>query len=340
MLRDDLLTGVRVWGVRRVPARNLAVLAGASAVLGLALFWNWPLVLGAVATVAAVYAGRGHRRPGRAPELTGPGWLFGGERLAFRSVSEVHDLEPDRVADRLAARYGLADSVDLVLWLVAWDKTGRPWTLVQERFDDDLAHITATAVAPVPGACDPYLEAQRLSLIETGFALVDVVVLGWGTDSSLERPRDALLVIGRTGAGAEELGSHQYEGGGRRSHLVELHPESVARSLGAVDARRWHAAAVRGLVRCMALLFPGSGALIEELVAEPWRNHRMFRRLDRLTTAPVGSDEAAPAVVPPVVLKVVDGGLTEEVEERSVAPRIDRALSWERTARAIPTRYA
>ena len=337
-MRDNLLTGVRVWGVRRVPARNLAVLAGAAAALGLALVWNWSFVLGAVVAAALAYAARSERGLEMPTEAGGPGWVFGGERLAFRPVSEVLDLKPGEIAERLAARYGPSDRVDLVLWMVAWDKTGKPWTLVQDRFGDDLAPITATAVAEVPGACDPYLEAQRLSLAETGFALVDVVVIGWGPDSSLAGPRDALLVIGRTGAGAEELGSHRYEGGGRVSHLVELHPDSVARSLGNVDARRWHAAAVRGLVRCMELLYPGAGALLEELVAEPWRSRRMFRRLDRLTTVPVEEEE--PVIVPPVVLKVVDGGLTEEVEERIVLPRIDRALSWERSGRTVPTRYA
>lgn len=330
-----------MWGVRRVPARNLAVLAGAAAVLGLAIVWNWSFVLGAVVAAAVVYAARPERGLESADEVGGSGWAFGGERLAFRPVSEVLDLRPGEIADRLAARYGPSDRVDLVLWLVAWDKTGKPWTLVQDRFGDDLAPITATAVAEVPGACDPYLEAQRLSLSETGFALVDVVVIGWGTDSSLGGTRDALLVIGRTGAGAEELGSHQYEGGGRVSHLVELHPDSVARSLGNVDARRWHAAAVRGLVRCTEMLYPGAGSLLDELVAGPWRNRRMFRRLDRLTTVIVADDSAeAPTVVPPVVLKVVDGGLTEEVEDRVLMPRIDRALSWERSGRTVPTRYA
>jgi hypothetical protein len=324
--------------VRRVPARNIAVLAGTSAVTGLALLWNWLVAVAFVAVALLVLARRSDRglEPPAVPG--GSGWLFGGERLAFRPVSEVLGLEPAEIADRLAVRYGPADRVDMVLWVVASDKTGKPWTLVQDRFGDDLAPITATVVASVAGACDPYLEAQRLSLVETGFALVDVVVIGWGTDSSLDGPRDALLVVGRTSAGAEELGSHTYHGGGRVSHLVELHPDSVARSLGSVDARRWHAAAVRGLVRCMEILYPGTAGLLDELVAEPWRNRRMFRRLDRLTTAPAA--EEASEIVPPVVLKVVDGGLVEEVEERPVLVRIDRALSWERAGRAVPTRYA
>ena len=178
MLRDNLLTGVRVWGVRRVPARNLAVLAGASAALGLALVWNWSFVLGAVVAAAFAYAARSERGLELPTEANGPGWMFGGERLAFRPVSEVLDLKPGEIAERLTARYGPSDRVDLVLWMVAWDKTGKPWTLVQDRFGDDLAPITATAVAEVPGACDPYLEAQRLALAETGCALVDVVVIG------------------------------------------------------------------------------------------------------------------------------------------------------------------
>ena len=95
---------------------------------------------------------------------------------------------------------------------------------------------------------------------------------------------------------------------------------------------------MRGLVRCIEMLYPGSGPLLEELVADPWRNKRMFTRLGRLTDHPADEGEPTP-VVHPVVLKVVDGGLTEEIEERPVTP-IRRALSWENTSRSIPTRYA
>ncbi|NNC93047.1 MAG: hypothetical protein HKN80_11220 [Acidimicrobiia bacterium] len=295
------------------------------------------MALGA-ATVAAVALIRHMRAPEETLEPAGDGWAFGGERIAFRLVSQVLDRKPREVAERLAARYRPGQLVELVLWVVATDRTGQPWTLVQDRFGDDVPSVTASAVGLVPGACDPYLEAQRLALSETGLALADVLVVGWGSDSSLDARRDAIVVIGQTSVGAEQLGSHVYEGSTRRSHLVELHPDSVARSLASVDARRWQAAALHGLVQCLDVLYPGSGPLVEELVVEPWRNRRMFSRLGRLTGA-LGDREDE--IVGPVVLKVIDGGITEEREDRPVPTElsIDRALSWEGTSRAVPTRY-
>ncbi len=337
MLRDSLLTGYRIWGVRRVRVRTIAGIALGVAVLGVIGLWNWGAASMAAGAAVVAVAVPKFRKP--APEeistLRDDAWAFAGERIAFRSVSEVLDRKPREIADRLAARYRPGQVVEMVLWIVATDGTGQPWTLVQDRYGDAVPSVTATAVGLVPGACDPYLEAQRLSLAETGLALADVVVVGWGTDTSLDKQRDVIMVIGQTSVGAEQLGSHEYEEGLRRSHLVELHPESVARSLTSVDARRWQAAAVRGLVRCLELLYPGAGPLVEELAVESWRSRRIFSRLGRLTE---GAGDREGLVVNPVVLKVIDGGLTQEPEERAALVH-DRALSWEATPRAIPTRY-
>jgi len=335
VLRDDLLTGVRLWGVRRVRIGPVLLAAAAVGGFGFLWMWNWVVALLATGGIGfAVFDGR--REAATESVATSEGWAFGGEQFAFRSVSEVLDRSPREIASRLSTRYCEGQTVEMVLWVIAKDGTGRPWTLVQDRFGDAVPSVTASAVGVVPGACDPYLEAQRLSLAETGLALADVIVVGWGTDTSLDARRDTILVIGQTNAGAEELGTHAYGDPGRRSHLVEMHPDSLARSLSSVDARRWQAAAVRGAARCLALLYPGSGPLLEELVTDPWRNRRMFGRLGRLTER---TGDAAPSdVVHPVVLKVVDGGLSEETEVRSPIP-IERALSWEGTVRAIPTRY-
>ena len=339
MLRDDLLTGVRLWGVRRVRLAPLVIAAVAIAGFTFLWMWNWLVALLVVGGAGFAVVG-GRSRPG-ADETQSPaprkGWAFGGELFAFRSVSEVLDRAPREIAQRLSTRYREGQTVEMVLWIIAKDGTGKPWTLVQDRFGDPVPSVTASAVGEVPGACDPYLEAQRLSLAETGMALADVVVVGWGTDASLDARRDVILVIGQTNASAEELGSHGYRDPNRRSHLVEIHPDSLARSLGSVDARRWQAAAVRGAASCLELLYPGSVPLLEELVRELWRNRRMFSRLGRLTERTEERDLSA--VVHPVVLKVVDGGLSEETEKRAPVP-IDRALSWERTVRAIPTRYS
>lgn len=347
MLRDSLLTGFKLWGVRRVQVRTVAAIATGVAVLGGIGVWSWRAAAMAVAAAVVAVAVLRHQTPapGEISEPTGEGWVFAGERIGFRSVSEVLDRKPREIAERLAARYRPGQAVEMVLWVVTTDRTGQPWTMVQDRFGDTVPSVTATAVGVVPGACDPYLEAQRLSLNETGLALADVLVVGWGTDTSLDRRRDVIMVIGQTSVGVERLGSHSYEGGDRRSHLVELHPDSVARSLTSVDARRWQAGAVRGLVRCLEVLYPGAGPLVEELTVEPWRNRRMFSRLGRLTEGAGEREERVEGeerVVSPVVLKVVNGGLSEELEERAPV-RIPmphyRAISWEGSARAIPTRY-
>jgi hypothetical protein len=339
-----------------VQTRTAAVVAGAVAAVALLGAWNVRAGFVAVGAMAAAVAVMRNRSipPEEMTALGGEGWAFAGERIAFRPVSEVLDRRPREIAERLAARYRAGFPVEMILWVVATDGTGQPWTIVQDRFGDAVPSFTASAVGVVPGACDPYLEAQRLSLTETGLALADVLVVGWGVDTSLDARRDVIIVIGRASAGVEQLGSHGYEGGGRRSHLVELHPDSVARSLASVDARRWQAGAVRGLVQCLEVLYPGSGPLLEELVADPWRSRRMFTRLGRLTGGPESEErqpgpvaepalhEEAPPLEPvvrdPVVLKVIDGGLSEEVEVRKPIPH-DRALSWEGTSRAVPTRY-
>lgn len=337
MLRDDLLTGFRLWGVRRVQSRTALLVAIGITVFGLLGVWSWRAAAIAAGGLLVGVAYLKYRL-GSSEEAPAPardGWVFGGERFAYRSVSEVIDRRPREITERLAARYRPEQTVEMVLWIVAKDGTGHPWTVVQDRFAAPLPSITASAVGEVPGACDPYLEAQRLSLSETGLALVDVLVLGWGTDSSLDARRDVILVVGHTSMGAEKLGSHIYEGGGRRSHLVEMHPDSVCRSLGGVDARRWQAAAVRGLVDTMEVLYPRTGPLLEEMVEEPWRSRRMFARLGRLTD---GGGDRELKVVNPVVLKVVGGDVVAEPEVRR-AHEPDRALSWEATARAVPTRY-
>lgn len=338
MLRDSLLTGFKLWGVRRVQLRSVAGAVVSVGIISLLGLWNWRLVavLIGAAAVAVTVTIRHLRAPDETIEPAGEGWAFGGERIPIRLVSEVLDRKPREIAERLSARYRPGQLVEMVLWVVATDRTGQPWTLVQDRFGDEVPSVTASAVGLVPGACDPYLEAQRLALSATGLALADVLVVGWGTDTSLDARRDVIIVIGQTSVGVERLGSPMDEDPASRSHLVELHPDSVARSLGQVDARRWQAAAVRGLVQCLEVLYPGSGPLVEESVAEPWRNRRMFSRLGRLTEG--AGDREETVVAHPVVLKVIDGGLAEEREVRQPIP-IDRALSWEGTSRAVPTRY-
>ena len=334
VLRESLLTGLKLWGVRRVQVRTIAGVVGGVLLVALLGLFNWVAGVVALAGLGAA-ALLQRRQPVATPtEPVGPGWAFGGERLPFRSISEVLELKPREVVRRLAARYRPEHQVEMVLWLVASDGTGQPWTLVQDRFGGQVPSITASAVGLVDGACDPYLEAQRLARTETGVALSDVVVIGWGTDSSLDARRDVILVIGRTDAATALLSTHTYEGGGRRSHMVQLHPDSVSRSLTTVDARRWQAGAIRGLVSTLDVLYPGSGPLLEELVAEPWRVRRMFGRVGRLTDHPAETD----VEVGPVVLKVVDGEITEEPEYREPIKH-DRALNWEGTSRAIPTRY-
>jgi len=334
VLRERLLIGFKLWGVRRVQLRTVVLVAGGFLLITVAALLHWAAGAAAIVTVASAALAQSRPATEVRFETTGQGWAFAGEHLPYRPVSDVMEHRPRDVVSRLAARYQPGHQVEMVLWIIATDGTGQPWTLVQDRFGGTIPSVTASAVGLVSGACDPYLEAQRLARAEVGVALADVVVVGWGTDTSLDARRDVILVIGRTSSAAASLANHTYDGGGRRSHMVELHPDSVARSLTAVDARRWQAGAVRCLVSTLDVLYPGSGPLLEDLVTDPWRVRRMFGRVGRLTAHPAETD----APTGPVVLKVVGGEVTEEAEFREPIKH-DRALSWEGTPRALPTRY-
>lgn len=334
VLRESLLTGVKLWGVRRIQVRTVALAVGSVLLVSLLGFIHWAAGVAGLTAIGGTLLLQ--RRPvsSNHVEPAGEGWMFAGERLPFRPVSEVVEDRPRHIMRRLAARYQASHEVELLLWVVINDGTGKPWTLVQDRYGGNPPSVTASAVGRMAGSDDPYLQAQRLARAELGVPLSDVVVAGWGTDSSLDTHRDVIIVVGQTDADTSMLADHRYEGSGRRSHLVELHPDSVARSLGSVDARRWQAGAVRGLVHTLDLLYPGTGPLLEDLVVDPWRMRRMFGRVGRLTEHPAESSSQAG----PVVLKVIDGEVVQEPEVREPI-RHDRALNWEATPRALPTRY-
>ena len=102
MLRDELLTGVRLWGVRRV--RITPLLAAAAAIGGFTFLWmwNWPVALLAVGGAGFALLGGLSNRGEEEAQTPGEGWAFGGERFAFRSVSEVVDRAPREIARRLS----------------------------------------------------------------------------------------------------------------------------------------------------------------------------------------------------------------------------------------------
>lgn len=344
-MRDSLLTGFKLWGVRRI--ERASVMQVAAGVTILVLLSAWHLYAGAVtALVAGIAYGRSRHRQARErrPIRRGRGWWFAGQRLRLAPFTEAHRMTTEEV---IAARSDKPDA-DLILWVIANDGTGEPWIRAQENPGPIL---TATVTGPIGPGADPYLEAQRLALKGAGVSLADIAVVGWGIDFSGEYPRQVVVAVGHTTAGTNAL-RNQSRDGPSRYQLVEVHPDSVARVLTTVAPGAWEAAAVRGLVAALEIVHPTGRALLEEKVEEKWRLRMMFDRLNRLTASAEERERSRreeephrdPAKV--VVLKAVDG-VVQHVEERLSqvshanwgSGRPSRSLSWESTSRTIPNRY-
>ena len=332
MQRRRLLTGIRLWGVRRVQVATVVRAVVGAALLAVLFLWHW--FAGAVTVVAAGIAYVVSRlldpsplpyRPG------GRGWFFGGELLAFAELGVIDLPRQRQVIDKLADEYRNGEEVELLVWVTTTDQTGQLWTLVQDQFGFATPTVTASTVKQVPGACDPYIEAENLVVAEFGVPLVDVTVVGWGLDWSRDVAVDVILVVGHTQAPA---GSFAPTADNRSWQLVELHPDAVARALTRFDPARWRASAVWGLASCLELAHAGGRALLEELVPEPWRSRGMFSRLAQL--ASVRAEQPPSLVVDPVVMSVDHGAISER---RQTRPRPARALAWERPDQRIPTRY-
>ena len=57
MLRDNLLTGFKLWGVRRVQSRTALIIAGSIVAFGLLGLWSWRVgaIMAGGLLVAVVY---------------------------------------------------------------------------------------------------------------------------------------------------------------------------------------------------------------------------------------------------------------------------------------------
>ena len=330
MQRGRLFAGIRLWGVRRNQAASIVGAILGAALLAVLFMWQW--VIGAVTIGAAgiVYFDSrllNTQAPWRPP---GSGWFFGGELLAYAALGAIRHPRQRQVIDQLAGEYKKGETVELLVWVTSTDQTGQRWTLVQDQYGLANPMVTASVVGQIPGACDPYVEAAQLVMSEIGVRLEDVTVLGWGLDWSGHMSRDVIVVIGQTRAPAFTPTRES-----RSWQLVELHPDSVARTLTRFDARRWQAAAVWGLAACLDLDDPKGRTLLEASVVDSWKSKRMFKRLDRLTEG-VSVDPPPTLVVDPVVVSAEHGVVAER---RPTRPRATRALAWERPTQRIPTRY-
>lgn len=331
MQRGGLLTGIRLWGVRRIQVATIGrVLVGVALLVAL-LMWHWIAGAVTIGAVGIVHSRSRLLHPAQAPRPSGRGWFFAGELLAYAGLGVVGHPRQRDVIEQLASAYDKGETVELLVWVTTADRTEQTWTLIQDKFT--ASTVTASAVGQVSGACDPYFEAEQLVMSEIGVALHDVTVIGWGLDWSLDRTRDVIVATGHTDVPA---GSFTPIGKESSWHLVELHPESVARSLTRVEPDKWQASAVFGLVTCLEQAYPKARALVEELVTEQWKMRTMFARLGRITRSP--SVRAPELVVDPVVMSVEHGMVRERRQSRP-RTRPNRVLSWERTSRRTPTRY-
>jgi len=122
--------------------------------------------------------------------------------------------------------------------------------------------------------------------------------------------------------------------------FVEVHPDTVARTMARTAAEEWSGTAVLGLVALVEDYYPASGPLIEGFVEEGWRTARQFGRLDKLTDREheVRDPSALRVPSPPLspVVVATEGGDVVEVRRRYPT---DQVLNWEAPSRAVPNRY-
>lgn len=334
MQRERLVTGIRIWGVRRIQAATIARAWLGTLLVVLSFMWHW--FAGAV-TIGAVGIAFAVSRLSRPSEDQRPrglrGWSFGGQVFAFARLGVIDPARQRQVIDALH-EYHNGETIELLVWVTARDEAGNRWALVQEDFASTPPRVTASVASRVPRASDPFIEAEQLAAAAIGIEVDEVSLIGWGIDWSQSRAVDVLVAVAQTRAPA---GSFTPGGSDRSWRLVELHPDPIAGILTRFDAARWQAAAVWSLAALLDGVHPGTQLLLEELVYEPWKSKQMFSRLGRLT-ATIADPESQSS--DPVVLEVDNGSVIQRRQARPRPhPRPNRALSWEIPDRRTPTRY-
>ena len=294
------------WGLARVRRRPLAVAVVLAVAVAVAVGVIWGgsvllqvslvlLVLLAAATLVPpairyVKSLLVERVPWRdAGEQT----HFAGASLRFVVGADTTAASPSEVPVTIQRHLDASVPIDLILWLVATDSEGRPWTLVQEQGETDSitrSYLTASIDAAITyadrdpmGNLDPYRTAHRAAKAELDVPLAQIDFVAWGRDLHPFGSRTVVLAIAGTSVPAERLAGHRYpEGDGfRRSWLTRLTPEGVTQALSSGHPDAWCGSAVYGLIEALDRYHRGSWAVVERDLAPRWREKTFFARVEK-----------------------------------------------------------
>ena len=259
---------------------------------------------GVALAIALVLVGMGLALPMRgllrrmflrtAPWRTRSGPLsFAGADLGFRVVGLGVGLGPREVVDAITASGGrfFTGEVSVELWLVATDRQGQDWIIAQEAretlggpvvWTSTIDGATTMADFDGSGRVNPFRAAHRLVKEELDVPIVDIEVLGWGTEEGV---RDAVVAVARTSHPAEKLSGMEYAGDRylRSAHLVALDIDGVAKTLGWGHPVNWRGGSAFGLLELLEIFQPGAWAALERRVAPRWQENGMFVRVERGT---------------------------------------------------------
>ncbi|RZV45881.1 MAG: hypothetical protein EX267_04560 [Acidimicrobiia bacterium] len=297
------------WWFRRLRAKRLlgfSVLVVAAAAGG--WLYGGPTSAAVGGVVALVVVGIVLAKPVRAiasrlflrtpPWQAEPGPLaFAGADLGFTVDGFAAGETPRELVDTISAAGGRFESgeISLELWLVASDKQGQDWTIVQElslppagkkAWTSSVDGELAFADFDETGRPNPFRATHRLAKSELDVPLVDIDILGWGREQLHPvGTRDTVVVFARTSVAAEKLSGFEYPESReeRMAHLVPVDLEGIAKSLGWGHPVHWRGGAVFGLLELLEHYEPGAWAALEEKVAPRWYEKGMFARVERGT---------------------------------------------------------
>jgi len=300
-------------GMRRLRGKRIIalVLVGALAAVGTWLYGGRDFA--AVGGIAAlILAGLVLARPlsavakrlflRAAPWRAKPAALaFAGADLGFRVEGFAGDLDPRELVDEIATAGGRFSSghIRLELWIVATDERGDVWTVVQEVHEAPAGRVAWTSSVDADltmadfddtGLPDPFRAAHRLVKEEFDIPLVDIEVLGWGSEQHAAGTRDSVVALANTSLRAEKLSGFVYPAGrlDRRAHLVPLNLDGVAKTLGWGHPINWRGGSAFGLLELLEIVEPGAWSALERRVAPRWYEKGMFARVERGTESVTG----------------------------------------------------
>lgn len=226
-----------------------------------------------------------------------------------RHIAEDWPSEVPALPDLRRAAVNLADDFSPFLHtgaginvcLVAYDRAGRPWTLVQRR-GSGIAEDTGTWATSihesfsaddvtVDGRIDPYLTATRGAREELGISLTKIEFFVVATDEGSlpgQRPSRTggfeLIGWAETSLAAERLGDTRFRGRDKfeaaETLAMELSVESLVKLLLVAHPSMWFPPALLAVAETLERLKPGSWYRVSAELQLMLRNGKGDKRTD------------------------------------------------------------